>query len=323
MRRRVFLAAAAAALAPLAYAQARLPRIGFLLPFPLSVFLKAPTGSLVRRLESLGYRDGAGATYVVRSADGASERYPALARELLGVGCDIIFTLGPEAGARALLEAKAGAPVVFLAIDFDPLEKRLVGDLRRPGGNLTGVYTPTLGLAAKRLEIAQEVAGGAKRFLVLSDLHSGDQLGVLRQAAEARGARLHVVEFERPAYDYPAAIRAGRAARAQALIGLGSPVFFAEREKIAAQLGAARLPAVGISPPFAESGYLLSYGADLAKLAVRAAEMGARVLKGAKPGEMPVEQTDEFELVVNARTAKALELKIPFALMARATRVIE
>jgi len=323
MRRRSFLVAGMLAPMASAFAQQRPARIGLLLPFPFATLRTAPSGAVIRRLEELGYRNGAGAVFEPRSSDGVAERYPRLARELVELKCDVIFSLGPEAGVRALREATSTVPIVFLAVDFDPLEKGVVASLRRPGANVTGVFVPTLGLAAKRLEIAQEVMPAARVFLVLADVHTRDQLAALHKAAEMRGARLRVAELGQPPYDYAPAFKSARQAGVQFLLGLGSPVFFAERAKIAAQLQGERVPAVGVSPPFADAGYLLSYGADLAKLGVRSAELIVRILRGAKPADLPVEQADEFELVVNLKTANALNLKIPYSVLARATKVIE
>lgn len=258
-----------------------------------------------------------------RSADGFAERFPKLARELLELKCDVIFAFGPEHSARPFRDTRSAVPVVVLAIDYDPLGKGIVANLRRPGGNITGVYIPQVALAAKRLEIAQEVFPGASRFLVLGDVYTRDQLAALRKAAEARKARLTVVEFARPPYDYAGAFETGRQAGVEVFVGMASPVFAADRRKLAALLASQRLPAVGIRDTYAEAGFLLSYGADVNKAAMRAADIGVRILKGANPADIPVEQSTEFELVINLRTAKSLGVKIPYSVLARATRVIE
>ncbi len=155
---------------------------------PLDVSFYA--GPIVRRLGELGYREGAGMILEFRSADGFADRYPKQARELIALKCDLIFVVGPELPVQTLRDAHSPVPVVFLAIDYDPLEKRVVTSLSRPDSNITGVYVPQGALAAKRLEIMREVVPTARRFLVLADVFSKDQLEAVRRTANAaRGRR--------------------------------------------------------------------------------------------------------------------------------------
>jgi putative ABC transport system substrate-binding protein len=212
--------------------------------------------------------------------------------------------------------------VIFIAVDFDPLAQGFVASLRSPGGNMTGVYLRQGAVAAKRLEIAQETLPGAKRFLVLADEYTQEQLDAVRRAAETARVTLTVVEFRKQPYDFAAAFETGRHAGVEAVIGLGSPVFAANLSKVSEFLARHRLPAIG-SWYAAEAGFLLSYSGDHVKAGRRAADLGVRVLKGAKPPDTPVEQVDEFELVVNLKTARALGVKIPHAVLTRATRAIE
>ncbi len=321
-RRQFLLASALGAVAPAcAIAQARPVRIGMLNNRPLAVSFYA--GSIVRRLAELGYREGAGMILEFRSADGFADRFPKQARELIALKCDLIFAIGPEVAVRALRDARTSVPVVFLAIDYDPLEKRVVTSLSRPGGNITGVYVPQGALAAKRLEVMREVVPTARRFLVLADTFSNDQLDAVRKTAEAAGVQLTIVEFSNQPYDFAGAFETGRKAGVQGLIGLASGVFASNLATISALLEKYRLPSAGTSGAMAGAGFLFSYGPDVPKTTRRVADLGARILKGAKPADIPVEQADEFELVINARTARVLGVKIPESVLARATKIVQ
>lgn len=315
-RRQLLHLASLAMLAPcLVRAQARPPRIGILSARPLAESFYA--GGVVKRLEELGYR-----TYEYRSADGSIARYPILARELVDAKCDLMFAIGPAQTALALRDAQSRAPVVFLAVDYDPIEKGVVSSLSRPGGNITGIYVPQAELAVKRMQIMLEVAPGARRLLVFADLYSLEQLAAVSKAAEKARVELTAIEYSTPPYDYEAAFESGRKAGAQAFVGLASPVLAADNAMLSALLVKYRLPGAGTSVPHAEAGFLLSYGADVTKVPRRAAEIGDRVLKGAKPATIPVEQADEFDLAINARTAQMLAIKIPESVLARATRIV-
>jgi putative ABC transport system substrate-binding protein len=321
-RRQFLLASALGVLAPTcAFAQARSVRIGMLSARSLDASFYA--GPIVQRLGELGYRESAGMSLEYRSAEGYVDRYPKLARELIDLKCDLIFAIGPELAAGALRDARTSIPVVFLAIDYDPLEKRIVTSLSRPDGNITGVYVPQGALAAKRLEIMHEVVPTARRFLVLADVFSKDQLEAVRKTANAAGVQLTIVEFSKQPYDFAGAFETGRKAGVQALIGLASGVFASNVATISALLAKYRLPSAGTSAAMAGRGFLLSYGPDVPKTTRRVAEIGARILRGAKPADIPVEQADEYELVINAKTARALGLKIPESVLARATRIVQ
>jgi putative ABC transport system substrate-binding protein len=321
MTRRLFLATAAAAFLPGAWAQARKTvKVGMLGPTALERSVWA--GPLVQRLAELGYRDGAGMILAYRASEGAVEHYRKQARELIAEKCDLIYALGPEAPVRALQDARSTIPVVFIAVDFDPLEKGIVASLRQPDRNTTGIFVPQGALVAKRLEMMRDVLPRARRFLTLGDEHSRDQLAPLREAAKGSGIELIVVEFTTHPYDLEEAFETGRRAKVEALVGLASPVLNQRRNDIARLLSKHRLPGIGSTQSQAGAGFLLSLGPDIGKTTRRAAEIGVRILKGAKPQEIPVEQADEFELVINSKTAAALAVKIPERVLARATKII-
>jgi len=256
-----------------------------------------------------------------RSAEGKAERFPQFAQELLSLDCDLIITIGPEHAARAFRDRRSDVPVVFLAIDYDPLEKGIVQSLVRPGGNMTGVTALQKEIAVKRVEITKEILPAARHFLVLSDPYNAEQLQEVRKAAESKQARLTVVELAQPPHNYAAALETGRRAKVDALILLTSPVFADKRMDIFAAAANARLPIVGFATP--EGVFPVGYSANVASMARRVAEIGVRILKGAKVADIPVEQAQEFDLQVNLKAAKTLGMKIPYSVLARATKLIE
>ncbi len=324
-RRKLIVALGASVLAALGTpgvrAQARVVRIGMLSGSGVD---RSPVVlATIKRLAELGYVEGKNAIIEFRVYIGDTERMTLQVRELLGLNMDIIMTMGPVNPVRALMTEKANLPVVFLAIDYDPVDSGIVASYNRPGGNYTGAYIAQPALAVKRFEIARELVPQAKRLLVFYDAFCKDQFEAVRQAAARTGVGIEAVEFKVPPYDYGSAFKQGRQARVQALVGLMSPVFFRDRAQIAALALKDRLPAIGGANEFSEAGFLASYGAPFAKIAERAAEIAARILKGAKPAEIPVEQVNVFEFALNRKTAKALGIKIPNSILLRADKVIE
>jgi putative ABC transport system substrate-binding protein len=319
-RRHLLVASVFGAIAP-RFVLAQTPaKIGMLSPRPLSESTYAP--GIVARLGELGYRDGTTMRLEFRSANGHTDRYTRLARELIEAKCNIIFTLGTEPTAP-FRDAGYPVPVVFMALDADPLERKLVTSLRSPGVNATGIYRPENALVGKRLELMRELALKIRHVLVFTDVATRTQLPAVRKGAQHAGMQLTVVEFAKPPYDYEAAFAAAQKAGVGALMALSSPVFSTDRAAISALSAKYRLPSIGASSQMAEAGFLLSLHPDAIKMARRAAELGVRVLKGAKPADIAVEQADEFDLAVNAKTARTLGVKIPQSVFARATKIVQ
>lgn len=318
MRRRTFLMLQASVLAPFAqaFAQKRPVKIGVLGPSKLEQSVYAP--GVVRRLAELGYRD-----IEYRSTEGVPELYTKYARELASLNCNLAIAVGVESAARALQDARSPMPIVFLAVDFDPVEKGIVANLRKPDRNTTGVYVPQNELVAKRMELMRDTLPSARRMMVLTDLFSRDQVEPTRKAAEAMRFQLTLFDFPRKPYDYASAFEAARKAEIEMLMTLSSPVFSLERSSIAALASKHRVPAIGSSLRQADAGFLFALGANIGKVTRRTAEIAARVLGGTKPEDIPVEQGDEFELAVNAKTAAALGVKVPERVLARATRIVQ
>jgi putative ABC transport system substrate-binding protein len=320
-RRRFLAVAALGTLSPsIAAAQARPVKIGMLGPRSVAESTYAP--GVVRRLAELGYRDGSTMVLEARSAGGVVDQYPKLARELIGLKCAVIFAIGNEAPARAIQAAGSPIPLIFLAIDYDPVERGLITSMRKPDRNSTGLHVQQNALVAKRLDIMREVMPAAKRVLVFADVFSRDQLPSARKAAETARIELDIIEFTKPPYDFAAAFSTSGKRRPHAFMALASPVFSSNSAVIAQHLIKERLPGIGVHKAHAEAGYLLSFGVDVNKVSRRVAEIGVRILKGAQPAEIPVEQADEFELAINAKTARVLGLKVPESVLARATRIV-
>ncbi|HSA89358.1 MAG TPA: ABC transporter substrate-binding protein [Burkholderiales bacterium] len=320
-RRQVVFGAALAAFCPgQGLAQTRPVKIGMLSARPLAESVYA--SRVVKRLQELGYLRQRGAGLEFRSAGGDVARYPKLARELIDAKCDLIFAIGPPQAVLALHDAGNRVPIVFIAANYDPVKRGVVSSLRSPGGNVTGVYIPQADLAVKRMQIMLEIMPGARRLLSFADLYCREQANAVREAAKASGVQVTVIEFSRLPYDYTQAFDSGRKQAVQAYVGLSSSVFASDAAALASLLVKYRLPGAGSAAQQAEAGLLVSYGIDSAKVSRRAADIADRILKGATPPGIPVEQADEFELAINARTARALEVKIPESVLARATRII-
>lgn len=318
--RRQFLALGAlAATASRARAQSRPVRVGILGPSPLETSLYA--AAVVQAFTQVGYAEGARATFLYRFAEGHFDQYRKQAQDLAGQDCDLVIAIRSEPAARALQFAKLAAPVLFLAIDYDPLASGIVSNLRAPDRRTTGVYVPQNGLVARRVEMLRELLPQAKRLMVFADSFSADQVEAARKAAAASHFQLALVQFVTQPYDYRTYLEDKRGIDADAFMSLASQVFARDRQVIQDALIRLRLPAIGSNPLQAERGYLMTLGSNVPKVAKRVADIGVRLLAGTQPSAIPVELADEFELVINADTARALGVRID-ALRARAARII-
>jgi putative tryptophan/tyrosine transport system substrate-binding protein len=275
-------------------------------------------------LAELGHRQGQSVTLLYREAEGQLQRLPTLARELVDQKVDVLFSSWGTAAPLALKEASATIPIVAGAVG-DPVAAGLVQSLAKPGGNVTGLSTLALTLEAKRLELLREIEPRILRIAVLWDPdnpYSALAFGELERAASPLGIRLTAVSVAKP-QDLDAAFAAIAAALPDALLVPAYLVLIAERERIVAFAAERRLPTVYSQDEFVEVGGLASYGIDLPRLTGRAAVYVDKILKGAKPAELPVEQPTAFRLTINLNTARALGLTIPPTLLARADEVIE
>jgi putative ABC transport system substrate-binding protein len=271
-----------------------------------------------RRLRELGWIEGRNLTVEFRTAAADEQRFGPLAAELAGLRCDVIVAGGPEALLAALKVAASPIPIVAVALNYDPVRRGYAASLARPGGNITGVSVQALDAEAKRLDLLHEALPGARKFAVLWDEHNFDQ----RRSAEdaARKLELELVLIEnRPPYDYDAIFAQARKAGAAGVLAVGSPRTTRDRKFVAVAAIKHRMPVMGSLA--AEQ--LLAFGPNFNKVFARAAEYVDRILKGAKPGELPIEQPTAFELVINLKTAKAIGVVIPKSMLLRADRLIE
>jgi putative ABC transport system substrate-binding protein len=276
-----------------------------------------------QRLHELGYVEGQNISIEYRWADLKPDRIPALAEELVRLKVDVIVSSGGAVTALAVKKAVRAIPVVF--ISGDPVRAGLVASLARPGGNLTGVSTFSRELNSKRLELLKEAMPGISRVAVLANLagpFTGANLKELEGAARALGVKLQVLGVRDP-QEIDEAFSAMTRERAGALLVLSDAMFLPQRERIVGLAAKIRLPAMFEWREFAEAGGLLSYDTSLGDLYRQLATYVDKILKGAKPADLPVERPTRFELVINAKTAKALGLTIPPSLLLRADHVIQ
>jgi ABC-type uncharacterized transport system substrate-binding protein len=303
---------------------AKVARIGFLagnlaaLPNLREAFLQG--------LRDLGYVEGRSVVIEYRDAEGKLERLPALAAELVALKVDVILAASTPQ-TLAAMQATRTLPIVFAAAD-DAVGSGLVTSLARPGGNVTGLSFLAPELVGKRLELLKQAVPGVTQVAVLwqpgglGERTEKDQLKEADVAARALGVRVQFVEARGPA-DIDRAFSDMTRARAGALTVLTGAMFFGERKRLVDLAAKNRLPAVYPWREGVGAGGLMSYGADLADLFRRAATYVDRILKGAKPADLPVEQPTKFELLINLKVAKALGLTIPQSVLARADHVVE
>ena len=279
--------------------------------------------AFVQRLRELGFVEGRNLTIEFRSAEGHVDRMPELAADLARQQCDIYLAPGPEATLVAIKQATSNAPIVIAAIDYDPVATGHIASFARPRGRITGTYLLQEELSAKRLELLKELLPQARRIAVLADTSSLRQLAVVQAAAKQLALELLVHEFKRAPYDYKAAFAEFARARAEGLLPLASGLMVPGRRTITDLARQHRLPGIFNNALWVEAGGLLSYGVNFPALFRRIAEQMSMVLKGAKPAELPVEQSSVFEMAANLKTAKALGVAIPPVIRLRVDRLIE
>jgi putative ABC transport system substrate-binding protein len=327
-RRRLLqaMAASMAAWVPLDRLQAarKVYRVGILNLGP-SAELAGPqpinpvVNELLRRLRELGYVYGENLVTEVRGDDGRPDRFPELASELVRLDPDVIVAGG--IALPALKAATSTIPVV-MAASPDPVSRGLVRSLSRPGGNFTGMSLQSSETTGKRLELLKELVPGTAPVAVLWERSNNLNWQEAEAAAAARGWKLLSLEV-RDAGDIERAFAAATGARAGAMLVFGGGLFFAMARQMASLSIRNRLPAMYELRPYVDAGGLMSYGADIYAIWRQAAGFVDRILKGAKPADLPVEQPSKFELVINLKTAKAIGLAIPPSLLLRADAVIQ
>jgi putative ABC transport system substrate-binding protein len=319
-------AAALLAVAVIAAAQQpkKIVRIGYLSSFD-------PAGESARSegirlaLRELGYIEGQNITIEYRYAEGKRERLSEVATELVRLKVDIILAAGGTGIIQAAKNATKTIPIVMTGGGSDPVEAGLVESLARPGGNVTGITTFARQLAGKRLELLKEAVTKLVRVAALYDPANSNDIVEVKELlpADARALKLTIQPWEiRAVDDFEKVFAALNKQRPDGLYVTGSPLMGANRKRITDFAIKSRLPSVS-NRTYVDAGGLMSYGADLADSYRRIAIYVDRILKGAKPADLPVEQPTKFELVINLKTAKQIDLMIPQKVLARADKVIK
>jgi putative ABC transport system substrate-binding protein len=303
------------------WAQAKHPRVGVLTAGP-------PTGQLTARwlavfrgsLAAEGWVEGQSVTFEMRNAGGDPAKFAVAAAELVRANVDVIYALGAPP-LRAAAAATSTIPIVGVDYTNDPVAAGYAQSYGRPGGNVTGIFVDAPEFSAKWLDLMRRIVPNLSRMAIMSDPSPGDtHLRALKDIAQASGIEVLVVEVRRPE-EIDAAASAVRS-RQQAMIILPSPMIYVESKRVADLTLRQRIPGTTMANEFAELGGLLSYGPEWAHVGQRAGVLVAKVLRGAKPGDLPIERPTKYELIVNLRTAKALNIAVPESVLAGADPVI-
>jgi putative ABC transport system substrate-binding protein len=327
MKRRAFItllggAAAAWPVATRAQQADKVFRVGVFDASLTSAPASASFQAFLAQLRENGFSDGQNVIVEHRAYD--EPRGPFLAAaELMRSQPDLIVARGPEFALQAVLGASGFIPIVIIAINYDPIARGYVGSLARPGGNITGVVFLQLELAQKQVELLTHAFPDRTRLAVFFDANSADQFSAAERTAKVLGLQIQPLKLENPPYDFDATFSSATAGGAQMVLVLSTPFFIAHRAQIADLAIVRRLPTMFINRSYVEGGGLMSYGVNFLQMYRRAADYVAKILKGAKPADLPVEQASKFELVINLKTAKAIGIELPAGILVRADEVIE
>src|SRR5262245_13470934 len=323
MRRREFIGFVSAALVWPVVARAqqadKTPRVAFLGGDRTSPALIGYYQAFSAQLEMNGFREGQNIVIEYRSTDDPR----VAAAELLRSQPDLIIAVGTEVVLQAVVGASAHIPIVMLAVNYDPIERGYVTSLAQPGGNITGLVVRPLDLARKQIDLLRQAFPDRDRLAVLYDPLTADQFTAANQAAKSLNLQVQALKLEIPSYDFAGAFQAAAADGAQLMMVLSSVAFSKRREELAELAVKHRLPTMFTFKHYVDGGGLMSYGVEFPPMWRRTADYVARILKGAKPADLPIEQPTKFELVVNLKTAKAIGVTIPNGILLAADDVIE
>jgi putative tryptophan/tyrosine transport system substrate-binding protein len=270
-------------------------------------------------LRQLGYVDGQNIKIDHRNADGRVDQLPRLAEELVRLPVDIIV-VGAEPALSIVTRATTTIPIVIVSVDQDPVATGLVKSLSHPGGNVTGIVSQQSELNVKRLELLKDTVPGLTRVAVFWDPINRKEVSDIEAAAQSLGLVIQPIEVRAP-YDFDSALRLSKKDKAGAIFVLFSPGFYIQRVRLGKAALGARIPIMFSGEQFVEIGGLMSYSTPVADYWGRAAYFVDRVLKGAKPSELPMEQVARFSLAINLKTAKALGITFPESILVRADKV--
>jgi putative ABC transport system substrate-binding protein len=278
--------------------------------------------AFLAELKALGFEKGKNITINYQLVADPRGTFVAAA-ELMRSPPDLIWANGPEVALQAVVGASGFIPIVILAVNYDPIERGYVSSLSHPGGNITGVFYRQPELAVKQLELLTQAFPNATQLGVVWDVLSADQFAAAEPVARARQLALQPLKLEKPPYDFAAAFRTLADGGAQMVLVLSSPFFSEHRPQIAEASRAHRLPTMFIFRSYVDAGGLMSYGVNQVQTYRRIAAYIAKIFNGAKAADLPVEQVSNFELVVNLKTARAIGVELPTAILLRADEVIE
>jgi putative tryptophan/tyrosine transport system substrate-binding protein len=327
MRRREFIAfvgstAVAWPLAARAQQDGQIPRIGFLTPDPDSPLFAASYPAFLAELRKLGFTEGKRLIEFRRADEGASKAFAAAA-ELIRSKADVVVTFGPEITLKAASAASQTIPIVMIAVNFDPIAGGYVSNIARPDRNITGLVSRAPELAAKQLELLVEAFPDEKPIAVLWEPASATKFDAVQRTAQSFHIELRSHKVENPPFDFDAAFRAIAQDGSRMVLVLSGPTFGPQRAHIADLAIQHRLPTMFTFKYYVEAGGLMSYGIDTLPIFRRAASFVAKILRGAKPSDLPVEQPTNFEFTLNLKTAKAIGVSVPTSILLRADEVIE
>jgi putative tryptophan/tyrosine transport system substrate-binding protein len=325
MKRREFIALIGGAwpLAARAQQSGRIARVGVLGP-DLSNPVTGPGYEVfLSEMRKLGFTEGQNLVIEYRRTDEGLPKAFTGANEMVAAKADVLVANGPEISLQAAAAARPAVPIVMLANNYDPFARGYVKSLAQPGGNVTGLFYRQPELAVKQLELLMEAFPERTRVGVLLDSASLDQLSAIESAGQSMRLSPRSLRLENPPYDFEAAFRTLVQGEAEMLHVLSSPLFTPQSALIAQLAIRNRLPTMFIFRHYVEAGGLMSYGVDTGPMWRRAASYVAKILRGAQPADLPVEQAANFEFAVNLKTAKAIGIELPTSILLRADEVIE
>ena len=297
-------------------------RIGILGPSLSNPFPSTLYQAFLAQLRELGFSEGQNLVAEYQAIEDARGPFVATI-ELMRSQPDLVVALGPEVALQALVGASGSVPIVFIAINYDPIARGYVTSLARPGGNITGLFFRQLELAGKQVELLAQAFPDRPRMAVFFDGLSADQFSAAERTATSLNLHIHALRLANPPYDFDAGFRNAKAETAQVVLVLSSPFFIPHTARIGQLAIEHRLPTMFIQKDYVRAGGLMSYGVDFVLMYRRAADYVAKILKGVKAGDLPVEQATKFEMAVNLKTAKAIGIERPTSILLRADEVIE
>jgi putative ABC transport system substrate-binding protein len=297
-------------------------RVGLVMGINSPIYPSA-RAALIEELQKAGFVEGQNLVLEARSNQVDSTRLLPTIAEFVAAKVDLIISGGSEQALRAAMAAAPATPIVMWANNFDPFARGYVQSLVKPGGNVTGVFTRQPEIAEKQIELLREIFPSFKRLAVLWDVQTVDQFEAAERRAKTTGLEVISHKLETMPYDIPGAFREIMAREPQMLQVASGPNIGLSQQKIVDETLRYRLPAIFIFKTYVDRGGLISYGIEIPSSFRRIAALTAKVLNGAKPADLPIEQPTIYELAINLKTAKAIGVELPTSILLRANEVIE